>query len=273
MTRKTDRLFETPRVLHRQVRITTTGSAGSATGTAFLSLPPGRVTHLKIDYSASAAATGDVIIKSDSTVGGSGGTTIFTADDNATDIAWRVLGQPSAVDEARNATAATDGVEGGAFVRGGLYFETHDNDAVTDCVVIDILYEVLRHERITLISQSGADGAGAVTRTVPFNGAGNLLGLTIDFQNMPATTDITVYDGRAAVAADLVFTSGNSTTDTATGAAVGIVGVDEGNAAIAATDGAGGGIPFREALHFVVAQADAFTSENEKIVIDLWVRQ
>ena len=265
-----NKFYET-RVFHRQLRVTTTGSAGSAAGVAYASLPPCRLTHLKIDSNAAAAATQDVVIKVDGLSDGSTGTTVFTATNlGTTDIAQSALGQPSAVDEARNATAATDGVEGGAFIKNGVAVVIAQGDAQVDAVIVDLWFEMLRLETVELIAQSGADGAGVVTRTLNLNGAGNLIGLRFDFQNTPATADVLIKDTDTNGAT--LFTSTSSQTDFGP-AALGIVGVDEGNAAVAATDGIGGGACFRRGLFFDVAESDAFTSSNEKIVVDCWIRQ
>lgn len=267
---RADRLYTQPRVFHRQARITTTGSAGSATGSAYIPLPPGRITHVKVDYHASAAATTDTVFKVDGLSDGSTGTTILTLTNTVTDIPIRALGQPAAVDEGNAATAATDGVEGGAFVKNGLSIAVAQGDALTDCVIVDIWYERLRLETVELIAQSGADGTGAVTRTLDMNGAGNLIGVQFDYQNTPATADVVIKaDGSSG---DTIFTATNSNTDFGP-SAIGIVGIDEGNAAAAATDGMGGGHVFKRNLYFDVAQSDIFTSGNEKIVVYCWVRQ
>lgn len=258
------------RVFHRRLSVTTTGSAGSAAGTAYVSLPPCRLTHIKVDSNASAAATQDLTIKVDGLPDGSTGTLIFTATNLGTsDIAQSVLGQPNAVDEARAVTAATDGVEGGAFIQNGLAVILAQGDAMVDAVIVDLWFERLRLDTTTLIAQSGADGAGVVTRTLDMNGAGNLIGIQIDFQNTPASADLVIKDTDSSGAT--LFTSTNSQTDFGP-AALGIPGVDEGNAAVAATDGIGGGVCFRRGLYFDVAQTDAFTSGDEKIIVYTWCR-
>ncbi len=262
-------------VIHRQIKLTTTGSAGSAAAAQWVHTGPAKLTHVKVNFHASTAATADFLIRVDPTdfEAGTGGYTALTCTDTTTDIDIRALGQPSATDEARNATAATDAVDGGAFVKGGVHVSTAQNDALTDAVVVDLWFERLRYEEVTLISQSGADGAGIVTRSLPLQGAGRLVGLAIDFQNMPATTDLLIKAD--STDGETLFTSTSSNTDigTAQGRALGIVGIDEGNAALAATDGSTGGAPFRSGLFFDVAEADAFTSGNEKIVIGCWVTQ
>jgi hypothetical protein len=51
---------------------------------------------------------------------------------------------------------------------------------------------------------------------------------------------------------------------------LGIIGIDEANAVVAATDAVGGGQPFRRALYFDVAQADNYAAD-EDILVRLWI--
>lgn len=263
------RIWETPRVIHRRVLLTPAGSAGSAVAEVFVPTPPGRVTHVGIDYVGTAAATTDVVLTADGLSDGSTGTAFFTVDDNATDIAPRPLGSPSATDEARNATAATDGTEGGRYVKTGVHIDIHDADP-NEAIAVEFWLEVLRYEVVELVAQAGADGTGTVTRSLPLNGAGNLVGLQVDFQNTPATADLLIKANDTNGAT--LFTSTSSQTDFGP-SALGHVGGDETNAAVAATDGIGGGAVFSRGLFFDVAQTDIFTGGNEKIVVHLWIRQ
>lgn len=269
MSYRGDKLYQTPRVIHRAVTLVPAGSAGSAVAEAFVPTPPGRVTHVAIDYVGTAAATTDVVLTADGLSDGSTGTAFFTVDDNATDIAQRPLGSPSASDEARNATAATDGTEGGRFVKTGVHIDIHDADP-DEAIKVEFWLERLRYDVTTLVAQSGSDGSAVVTRTLNMNGAGNLLGLQFDFQNTPATADVVIKAD--STDGETLFTSTSSQTDFGP-VALGRVGGDETNAAVAATDGIGGGAVFRRGLFFDVAQSDAFTSGNEQILVYTWVRQ
>jgi hypothetical protein len=269
MVRRSDKLYMNPRVIHRAVTLTPAGSAGAAVAEVFVPTPPGRVTHVAIDYVGTAAATTDVVLTADGLSDGSTGTAFFTVDDNATDIAPRPLGSPAATDEARNATAATDGTEGGRFVKTGVHIDIREADP-NEAIKVEFWLERLRYEVVELVSQSGADGSGVVTRFVNYNGAGNLIGTHVDFQNMPATTDLLIKAD--STSGYTILTSTSSVTDFGP-VAIGQPGGDETNAAVAATDGIGGGGVFRRGLFYDVAQADAFTSGNEKIVIHTWVRQ
>lgn len=254
-----------PRFIHRQARVTTTGSAGSAAGTAHLTLPPGLIQAIAIDHHASGAATTDVLLKADST----DGATIFTAANSATDITASPVGT-TAVDEGRAATAATDGFGGGFPIRSGVFIDVAQDDALTDAVIVDIWLKRTSYVVVDLVAQSGADGTGAVTRTVDFHGAGNLLALAVDFQNTPATADLVIKaDNTSGLT---LFTSTNSLTDLAP-SLLGRPGLDEGNAASAATDGTGAGNVFKRGLFLDLAQTDIFTGGNEHTIVEMWVEQ
>ena len=62
-------------------------------------------------------------------------------------------------------------------------------------IIVDLWIKRCRYERIELVAQAGADGTGTVTRTVNLNGAGVLAAVAIDYQNIPATTDL-AHQGR-----------------------------------------------------------------------------
>lgn len=268
MTRSTQKFYQDPRVIHRRVTITTVGSDGSAVGETYIPLPAGRITHVAVDHSSGQAATTDVVLTSDGLSDGSTGKVWLTVDDSATDIAAKAIGT-TAGDEAFAASAATDAIEGGLFVKNGLHIDVHDADG-GETTTVDIWLEKLRYEVVELVAQSGADGSAVVTRTLKTNGAGNLLGIQVDYQNTPATADLVIKADSTSGATLLTRTS--SQTDIGP-LAVGGPGGDETNAASAATDGLAGGFVFTTGLFFDVAQSDAFTSGNEKIVVHLWIRQ
>jgi hypothetical protein len=262
--------FRDRRVFHRRSRITTTGTAGSATGSEYFPTGPCKLTHVKVDFHADNAATANTLIVADPTdfSAGTGGRTLLTLTDTETDVAIRALGQPSATDEARNATAATDAVDGGGLIRDGVHTSIVETDAVTEAVVVDYWFHRLQLVEFDLVAQSGADGTGAVTRTIRLGRAGRLVGLHLDFQNMPATTDVVIKAD--STDGETLFTSTSSLTDIGP-VSLGIVGIDEAGGALAATDGSTGGAPFRSGLFFDVAEADVFTSSNEKIAVKLWI--
>lgn len=67
-----------------RIPVTTTGSAGSATGSTTTAAYSGIITAVKLDYSGSAPATTDVTL---SEVGG-GGRTLLTVTNNNTSAAY-----------------------------------------------------------------------------------------------------------------------------------------------------------------------------------------
>lgn len=255
-----------PRIIHRQARITTTGTAGSAAGTAHIPLPPGLIVAAALTHHGSAAATVDTLLKADST----DGATIFTQSTGAaTSITARPVGT-TAKDEARGATDAADGFAGGFPIRSGVFVDVAQDDALTDALIVDLWVKRTSYVALELVAQSGADGSGVVTRTVDFHGAGNLLAVALDFQNTPAGADVVIKaDSTSGLA---LFTSTDSQTDLAP-TLIGRPGMDEATNASAATDGTGAGNVFKRGLFVDVAQTDAFTSQNEKIILELWVEQ
>ena len=122
-----------------RVPVTTTGSAGTATGSAsWVGGRPGLVRAIKVDYHASApGATTDLTVKRDSSTG----TTIFTKLNSATDIDWTAVAAPG-IDETGAATAATDLGSGGLPFQSGLHVSLAQTDALTNAAVVEFLVEV-----------------------------------------------------------------------------------------------------------------------------------
>jgi len=181
------------------------------------------------------------------------------------------------VDEGNAATAATDAVEGGWLVSDGVYVDCAQADPFvdqTDVIHIDVWYEELDLLQVALFP-AGADGSAAATRLVKTAKAGVIKGLAIDFgAGVPATTDtvvkVDVLDDASGGAT--AFTATNANTDVGTrfaGVALGAIGIDEGGAAMAATDGAGGGVPFTSNVYITIAQADGYAAD-EDIYVQLY---
>lgn len=217
-----------------------------------------------IDYGSGVPATADITVKADNL----NGATVFSRANSATDLAATLVGAPG-VDETRAALAATDSHGPGIFARDGFYVAVAQADPFvdeTDIIYVDVWYKQTGYIKRTLYPV-GADGSAVVTDTVRLGCAGLLLGVAIDFQNQPATADVTVKADDATGAAAL--TSTNSATDlAATG--IGNAAIDEGGAAAAATDSVAAGFPFKQGLYIDVAQGDGQTSGNEIIVVEFW---
>lgn len=258
------------RYIHRQLRLTVPNPTATVTGS--VSIPcPGRL--VAIMYGApntteslgvgGALTSGALTIKAETTAG----VQIWTDADLSSVSTKPIPVGTTAYDEAKNATAATDGFSGGFPVRQGIFASLATGTA-DEVLVIDMWFRLCTWVKGELVSQSGADGAGVQTKLVRLGNAGVLSALALDFQNMPATTDITIYADSANGPA--LFTLTSSNTDIAP-SLLGSVGADEGSAASAATDGTECGNGFKTGLYIDVAQADAFTSGNEKVVYEFWI--
>ena len=254
-------------VKHRRVELRPTGADGSAAVTQSLQTGPAIIRFLAVDY-ISQPATTDLVIKSD----GSSGTTLFTNSNSVTDITAKPVSMTAGVDEGGAALAATDGSAGGMPVKNGLFFDVAQGDGQTtgdEAIIVDVWYEECEFISVTMIP-IGADGSAVDTRTVrtKYNTAGVVRAIAVDYQNQPATTDLVIKaDGTSGTT---LFTSTNNATDHAL-SPVGMPGVNETNAALAATDASDGGWPFKRSLFIDVAQGDGQTGGDEKIIVDLWI--
>jgi hypothetical protein len=249
----------------------TDGESGAtySTGTAnkTLKVPPGRIVGVQFGKRTAAetyanATSGTLVSKAESTAG----VQIFTAAATSAYDGFKPLGT-AAVDEGRAATAATDGFSGGFPIRGGI-FTSISSGTDGERVTVDYLVRHCTYVRATLTATSGADGAGACTYTLPLGGPGVLAAVALDFTAMPATTDITIKNDDTNGTA--LFTSTNSATDLAP-SLVGRPGADEGGAATAATDGTEAANAFHSALFITMAEADAFTTGDETVIVELWI--
>lgn len=257
------------RYIHRRVKLTldATGAASTTVG-----IPgPGRL--VSICYGApnatesravgAALTNGALTIKAETTAG----VQIFTDADLSSVPTTVVPVGTVAKDETNAATAATDAFSGGFPVRKGVFVAVASGTE-NEVLVVDMYFRLSTWVKLDLVSQSGADGAGAVTRFVPLGNAGVLAAIAVDYQNMPSTTDITVKaDGASG---NTLLTISNNNTDLAP-TLLGIAGADEAVNASAATDGTEAGLAFQNGLYIAVAEADAFTSSNEKIIVELWI--
>jgi len=265
------------RYIHRQIVLTVGGSGkgGGSTGTAsdVVSIPcPGRLVAIsyglanateKLAGAPVAATGGALVLKAETTAGAQ----IWTDGDISSVNTLPLPIGTTAKDQGNAATAATDGFSGGFPVRSGVHAAiTGGTDA--EVVYVDCWFRLSTYVKLSLSSQSGADGSGAVTRYVPLNNAGVLAAVAIDYQNMPATTDLIIKNDSTNGMA--LFTNTDSLTDLAP-TCLGSPGADEAINASAATDGTECGLAFKKGLFFSVAQADAFTTGDEKIIVECWI--
>ena len=113
------------------LKISTTGSAGAATGSGILSLPLCELVAIYLDYHASAPATTDVTVKS---VGDPATVTLLTRSNSATD-AWMY---PKVQDHDNVAAAITGSYSDPVIHAGALSIELAQADALTDCLVATV---------------------------------------------------------------------------------------------------------------------------------------
>lgn len=119
---------------HHQVKVSTTGSAGSASGSAVLALPLCELVAVYLDYHASAPATTDVTITSP---GNPAAVTILTRSNSATD-GWFY---PS-INLHDNTAAAVTGAYAAPPIHGNLSVSVAQADALTDCVILDVYVRI-----------------------------------------------------------------------------------------------------------------------------------
>jgi hypothetical protein len=250
---------------HRKVHLKPVGADGSAVATHSLNTGAAVVRFIAVDYSNQPATT-DLVIKAD----GSGGDTLFTVTNGNTDIAAKPVSMTAGVDEAAAALAATDGSAGGVPVKAGLHFDVAQADSSTAAdhfIEIDVWYESVKYIKVESFPV-GADGAAVDTKTVRLASPGIIRAIKVDYQNQPVTTDILIKAENTS--GTTLFTRTSSATDIAL-SPVGMPGVNESNAALAATDASDGGWPVKGAIFIDVAEGDGQTSGDEKIVFEFWI--
>lgn len=261
------------RYVHRQLQLTVNAS-GAASGNVTIPCP-GRliaINYGKFDTSFSkpraAATSGGLTVYADYADSSNTGRQIFADSDlSSVPTAPLPLGTTASDESETGATAATDAFSGGFPVRSGAG-AVIASGTENEVIYIDFFFRLCTYVRKDLISQSGADGSGAWTGTIDMGGPGVLAALALDYQNMPNTSDIILR----ADASDgyVIYTDTNRNTDLAP-TLVGRPGADEAAAASAATDGTEAGNAYQKGLYFSLAQADAFTSGDEKIIMELWI--
>jgi hypothetical protein len=256
------RVGNRPRYVWRDVTTIPVGSNGSAAATAQIGIPhPGRLIAIKTVSSATQAGT--LVIKRDTT----DGVQIFTDGDISSDVALSGVGTTNIAEDAA-AAAATDCFSGGFPVVSGVHLTYASANAVAHKV--SMLFRLCTYFYVDLVSQSGADGSGVVTKFVDLSGPGVLTALQVDYQNVPVTTDILIKND--STDGDTLFTRTSSATDIAP-KLLGAPGLDEAINVTAATDGTEAANGFHRGLFFDIAQSDAFTSSNERIIIECWCDQ
>lgn len=124
----------------------------------------------------------------------------------------------------------------------------------------------VRRKQVTLRPTGSAGSATATLQwTTGYPGVVRFIKVNYG-SGVPATTDLVIKadnsDGRT------LFTKTDNTTDIEL-TPVGMPGIDEGGAAVAATDSSSGGFPFLSGLYFDIAQADPYVNSTDEIIIDI----
>lgn len=120
------------------IKVTTTGTAGTATGTGYSNgAIVGRVLAIRLNYHASAPATADVTITENNAVP----QTLHVETNSKTDV---VRYPRRAVDDNAETAVTYDGtneIYEPYVVTDQIKVAVAQADALTDCVLVDIVYE------------------------------------------------------------------------------------------------------------------------------------
>lgn len=120
----------------RTIKVATTGSSGSATGTGATSIPKGaKLTKLYFDYNASTPATTDVTITA---LGDPADEVIHTRSNSTTD-AWVY---PSIAPQNSSGGAVTNGATEPVIHSGIMSVGLAQADALTDALILYAFFEV-----------------------------------------------------------------------------------------------------------------------------------
>lgn len=191
-----------PKVRSVQIKVTTTGVAGSATGNATSPIIVGQVLGVLVNWHASApAGTSDITVEGATTL-----VDLYAKTNAVTDV----LKVPSAygVDNAAAALAA-DVTPQKRCIAEGVKVTVAQSDALTDCVVVTVIYRPLYAEMISVTTVGGAGVATGNTTSNPIRG--EVLGILVNYHaSTPNTADLTVEMATSGL--DL-YAKANSTTD------------------------------------------------------------
>lgn len=229
--------------------VTTTGSAGSASGnTTTTNAIVGEILELKLNYHASApAGTTDIVVDGNTT-----GIDIYAKTNSATDIRKPLGVYP--VDSA--ATALTNCLTPFPIVVAEkVKVAIAQSDALTNCVTGTLTYRPLRAEVIG-VTTTGNDGSASGNTTSGYV-HGIVRGIVVNYDgtNAPNTTDLTVEMATSGV--DL-YAKANSATDVTVVPA--LYAVNSSNSAVDAGDVTPWNYCVADSIKVSLAQANAGTN-------------
>lgn len=169
-----------------RIAVTTTGSAGSATGNTTSPIICGQILGVAVNWHASApAGTSDITIE-----GATSGLDLYAKANAVTDVhkCPSVFGLDAA------ATALTSDVTPQRYcVNEGVKVTVAQSNALTKCAIVTITYRPVRAEQISITTTGGAGVSAGEASTGAI--VGEILGILINFGAGPATTDITISVG------------------------------------------------------------------------------
>lgn len=208
-----------PKLRAVRIAVTTTGSAGSATGNTTSDIITGQIIGVSVNWHASApAGTSDITVE-----GATSGIDLYAKSNAVTDV----YKCPSLYGLDSGAAALTGDVTPQRYcINEGIKVTVAQSDALTDCVVVTVIYRPCYAEQIT-VTTTGSAGSATGTATSDHI-RGEILGLNINYHaSAPGTTDLTVEMATSGI--DL-YAKANSVTDAFVVPV--LFGVDNANAAL-----------------------------------------
>lgn len=190
-----------PKVMCEEIRVTTTGAGGSATGNTTSKQIVGQILGIEVDWHADApAGTSDITIE--------GATTGIDLNAKANSVTDKYV-VPGVYGLDAGAAALTGDVTPQKLcIAEGIKVTVAQSDALTDCVIVRVIYRPVRCEVITVTTTGSAGSASGEATGNPI--VGEVLGLAIDYGQAAGTTDITIEG--ATTGLDL-YAKSNSVTD------------------------------------------------------------
>lgn len=242
------------RVTYRTVRVekvvvTTTGSAGSASGNATTNPITGEIVGILLDYGAVPAGTNDVLV-----TGATTGRQLYAKTNTATDVF--VVPCSFCVDSGGSAIAS-DITPRNICVGEAVKFALAQSDALATALTGYVFYIPCEAETIAVTTTGSAGSASGSGKSL--KNKGELLGIYLDFHaSAPGTTDITIaetgQDANHTPAS--IYAKANSVTDVYI--IPGRLAVSNADAALT-NDVTPRNYYFGKPLNVSIAQADALT--------------
>lgn len=125
--------------LKEEIKVSTSGSSGSATGAGAIQLPVCELVALYVNFHASAASTQDTTFTApDSPLGNAADQTILTLTNTNTD-AWEY---PRRDSDDNTGSTDTDSKVPYVIAGGTLHVNIAQGDALTDCIMVTAIFKI-----------------------------------------------------------------------------------------------------------------------------------